>query len=283
MILSKSNLQVVHVTKNDRIPVLNNVHIAEDGSTVGSNGQTVLLVGPVQETTKRSVPLDEVGVGESVTISEGTVKDILKNLPRDTQFKGLLEHCNVAVDQEDETKVNIQLTDGKRPHIITGKRWEKKYINYLDVFRRVNQTKHKARVILNLRRLSLLLETIEKACPDSLSTLPLFIEFSEEGDILIRTVNQSNGQRVLGVMSSYKDDGGKWLEPDDWERSIYADRSNSMDSNLALHRNHGGVPGSSNSHLAVSGRLVHRSKIPKEGSISNTANPLPKKIPKKNF
>lgn len=222
MIISKSSLQVLLVTKNDKIPVLNNIHIREDGTTVGSNGKTILAVSPVgaeaRATLKDRIGDDELSV--PVTVAEETAKDVLKNIPKDTQFKGLLEHCNVKIDPESERGVEFTMTDGKRPKVIKGKRWMRDYIQYEDVFARVAATRKEVKIVLNRRRLMSLLDAIDKACPDSTGNSPVFIEFSDQNDIVVRCINYTNGQKVMGVMQSYKGAEGQWIEETEWERSL---------------------------------------------------------------
>lgn len=230
MIVSKANLLTVKVVKNDRaIPVLNNVHFAVDGSTVGCNGQAVLAVGPVPEQTKEDIPLEQTQGNArddeerfpAVTVSAESVGEVLKGIPRDTMFGGLLEFCDVSAGEDG---VTFEWTDGKRKKRVEGKRWPRKYTNYQDVLKRVYNTRLTGkvhRVVLNLKRFMAILETLEKACPDSTGQAPVWIEFSEANDIMIRTVNQKTGQRAVAVMSSYKGIEGEWLGEDEWERSFY--------------------------------------------------------------
>lgn len=228
MIISRSALQVINIIKNDKVPVLNNVHIEQDGTVIGSNGKCILLVSPCTEVIRKNLKNligdDEIGT-TGVTISEEAAKDIVKNLPRDTQFKGMLEHCNVIEDDEDRRAVEIRLTDGKRPKVIRGRRWEREYINYRSVLNRVNETKKAVRVVLNRKRLMSLLDTIDKACPDSTGNSAVYLEFSESNDIIVRAVNYANGQRVLGVMQSYKEGEGEWLAEDEWEKRYWSKNS----------------------------------------------------------
>jgi hypothetical protein len=223
MIISKSNLQVLLVTKNDKIPVLNNIHIRQDGTTVGSNGKTILAVSPVSMEARATLK-DRIGddalLVEGVTVAEETAKDVLKNIPKDIQFKGLLEHCNVKVDAESERGVEFTMTDGKRPKVIKGKRWVRDYIQFEEVFARVAKTRKAVQVVLNRRRLMSLLEAVDKACPDSSGNSAVYLEFSSENDIVVRSVNYTNGQRVMGVMQSYKGTEGQWLDDTEWEKSL---------------------------------------------------------------
>lgn len=238
------------MTKNDKIPVLNNIHIRTDGTTVGSNGKTILAISPVGDVARRALT-DRIGddaLEKSLTVSDEAARDVLKNIPRDTQFKGLLEHCNVKLKYDGN--VEFTMTDGKRPKKIVGKKWERAYIEYYKVFQRVSETKKTIKVALNRKRLMSLLEAIDKACPDSTGNSAVYVEFSAENDIVVRGVNFANGQRAVGVMQSYKGSEGQWLEETEWERSL-----NNAESNGAIVRK-SAVMGNENG-------VVRDRKIPK--------------------
>lgn len=221
MIISRTNMEVVSVTKHDKVPVLNNVHIQQDGTTIGSNGKVIMAVSPTKDFIRKTLgeqlgndPLDEKGL----TIDSDIIKDVLKNTPRDLHFRGVLEHCNVK--PYDNSSVEFSMTDGKRPKIIKGQRWNRDYINYKEVFHAAYTSKKSVKVVLNLRRIISLLDAIDKACPDRTGNAPVFLEFSDSNDIILRSMNFMNGQRVFAVMQSYKGAEGEYIEETDWERSL---------------------------------------------------------------
>lgn len=223
MIVSKSNLQVVHTTKVDKnIPAIDNVHIAEDGSSVGVGGKMMLVVSPVSNEVKHKLNnvLTEKGKGQ-VSISSDTVRSILKSIPADKQFHGLLEHCNV--ERVGDGEARITMSDGKRKKSIMGRIYPRKFLPW----KRMMQTAMKSsaknesiKLVLNLKRLVLLLSTIEKVAPDTSGDNPVWIEFTKENYIVIRGVNMITGQRVVGIMSVYEGVEGKWLDLDEWEKSF---------------------------------------------------------------
>lgn len=226
MIISKQNLEAVNITKVDKnVPALDNVHIAEDGSTIGIGGRMFVVISPVSIKLKQKISgiLDEHGDG-GFTVSADTVRGILKDIPSDRKFQGLLEHCNI--EQEDGLcKIAIP-TDGKRKKEVTGRLYPKDYLPYKKIVHDavkecMNETGHK--IVLNLKRLILLLTTIEKIAPDSGADLPVWIEFTKDNYIVIRGINVKTGQRVIGVMQPFTGTEGKWLEPDDWEMSFIED------------------------------------------------------------
>ena len=223
MIISKASLEVKAVIKNDKIPVLNNIHITEDGTVIGSNGKTILLISPVGKEVRDALSprIGDDKLEQSLTISEEAILDVYKNIPKDSKFKGLLEHCNV--NPVGDASVEFKMTDGKRPKMIKGRRWTREYINYQDVLSRVHSMKKSVRVVLNRKRLLGLLEAVDKACPDSTGSSPVYLEFSEDNDIIVRAINYSNSQRALGIMQSYKGAEGDFLDEDEWEKGIWGD------------------------------------------------------------
>lgn len=223
MIISKQNLQAVHVTKVDKsVPALDNVHIAKDGSTAGIGGKMVVVVSPVEGEIKDKITniLPEKGKG-GLTISADTVRHILKDMPADRQFKGLLEHCNVERLEGNECR--ITLTDGKRRRNVVGKVYRREFLPYEKVIKTAMETCSTTggkRIVLNLKRMLLLLSTIEKVAPDTSGDSPVWIEFTDQNYIIIRGINMVTGQRTIGVMTPYEGAEGKWLDPNDWELSF---------------------------------------------------------------
>lgn len=233
MLLSKQNLLAVAITKRDnRVGALDNVHVTRRGVTVGCSGRSVLVVGPVLKKRKRGVPLPEKGtIGkDGLTISADTVRAVLKVLPRDTKYSGLLEHCNVARDKKDPEAVRVTVTDGSRTQRIEGKRYPLEFVAWRKLLRRVFKTrKESVRVVLNLDRLLTLMKTIQEVCGDSSAEVPVYIEFTDQNDVVLRARSRSTGQRAMAVMASYLGKEGTWLEMAKWERRVCGIRNNNTD------------------------------------------------------
>lgn len=261
MIISKTNLQCVLLTHHDKIPVLANVVIEPDGTTVASNGKAMMVVSPVHEKMVKSFPLKSEAKSERIIFNDDTAKEILKSLPKDSKFGGLLEHVIVETDPMNEDQAKFQSTDGKRTKTMSGKKWDRRYIDYRAVLSKSYQSKKKVKVAVNLKRLLSLVEALDKACPDSTGTSPIFLEFSEDDDIMLRGVNQSNGQRVTAVMKSYKGNEGQWLELNDWEENLYG-TNDIRNDNSSSNDNLGGSSGNrGDTGVQKRGKV---SKIPKK-------------------
>lgn len=212
MIVSKANLKVVSVAKPDAgIPILNNVHFEEDGSSVASNSKSIVVCGPVHKEVMDKVVVEDSGQCE-LSITADTVKEVLKNVPVDKQFGGLLEH----VDLDDEG--TFRLSDGKRKRRIVGQKYDRKYLDYKKTVREIAAADTKARVVVNLARFITALETVKDCLGDAGGGQKVFIEFTEDNDILIRCRSARTGQRVVCTTTTYKED--TWLKKDKWEKHL---------------------------------------------------------------
>lgn len=219
MKLSKGNLLAVALTKTDKqIPVLDNVHITKEGGTVATNGLAVLCVSPVTDETKEKVPLDERKMFTDETISSETAKEVLKNMPRDTKFRGILEHC-------DYSSGKFELTDGKRKRTLSAKTWSRDYVKYRDVLRNAHTRRDGKRCAVNIKRLMAILETIDKICPDSSKNAAVFLEFTEDNNIFFRCRNAATEQKVLAYMKAYDTSEMNWPELDAWERDLLGEKA----------------------------------------------------------
>jgi hypothetical protein len=219
MKLSKGNLLAVELTKTDKaIPALDNVHITKDGGTVATNGLAVLCVSPVADDMREKVPLDERKMFSNETIASETAKEVLKNMPRDTKFRGVLEHCDYASGK-------FELTDGKRRRTLSAKTWPRDYVNYRDVLTNAHTKRDGKRCAVNLKRLMTILQTIDKICPDSSKNSAVFLEFTEDNNIFFRCTNPATQQKVLAYMKAYDTREMPWPELDEWERDLLGEKT----------------------------------------------------------
>ena len=89
MIVSKQALQVVGITVVDKgVKVLDNVHIEQDGTVVGSHREGVIVVSPVTREIRDKLILKEED-SESITLSSDTIRETIKFIGIDKKFKGL--------------------------------------------------------------------------------------------------------------------------------------------------------------------------------------------------
>jgi hypothetical protein len=167
-----------------------------------------------------------------VTIAAATIKEVLKGIPRDTQFNGLLEYADVAVNESNH--VNFTTNDGQRERHIACREYARAYIPYQHLLGKalVSAAKTKGpRVVLNRKRLEQLLKTLDSITPDPSGESPVFIEFTGDNDVILRTVNPKTGQKALALMTSYKAAEGKWPKVDKWELKFLMEGAKAHDEN----------------------------------------------------
>lgn len=219
MIVSKASLQVIGVTNKDsQIPVLDNIHITKEGTTVGSSRGIVLAVSPVNEEVKKKLHLKETPLRDGVTLNSAFTKKIIKNIPPDKHFKGLLEHADI--ENSVGGRIDANLHDGEQEFSINGRKYPDEYIPHKEILGNALNARNGVKFIVNRVRLKLLLDAIEKTCPDSSGESPIFFEFCDNHTILMRCVNLKTGQRILAAVLTMQFDENKWLKDKSWERSL---------------------------------------------------------------
>lgn len=231
MIISKAALMAVRLSVVDKdIPLLRTMCIEADGTVVVSNGRVVLCVSPVPQAVRKNVPLGKLtgsslGCVGSVLLSVETVEQIIKAIPRDTMFKGLLEHCDITAGTGNEMKVTT--TDGKRSNAMSVKRVLGKWVNFKAVLRHALSDVRKysdpvepLRVILNRKRLSNLTDVVDKVLPYDGDFAPVFMEFTAHGDVVFRGENELTGQKLIAVFKGVENVQNHWPNMNDWETKL---------------------------------------------------------------
>lgn len=214
MIISKSSLNVVHIAKPDKqVPLLDTVHITEQGETVAANRDSVIMVSPVDEEIKNKYPV-KGKESEAITLTSESVNDIIHYIGTDRVFEGTLEHCDIV---NKNGKAEVICYDGKRTKILEGKAYPE-YFDYRSLFERIQSESIDVKVTLNRKRLLSLLNTIEKVCPDKGDFAPIYLEFTKNGDVIIRAKNAKFKQKVLAVMRGIPGVGE--LEYSEWEKQF---------------------------------------------------------------
>lgn len=217
MIVSKSELALVEVTKVDKnIPALNCVHFCQEG-TVASNGEIVVVMSPISDAVKNAIPFEEKSKRFTATVVSDTISDVLKNLPNDSTFKGALEFCNI--DLNSDGKIVFETTDGKNVRKVLGKTFPYQYIPWRKIVRehlkKIHIGNDQKNIILNNKSFSSLLSSLTKI--SGTKDIPVYLSGNGDGSIVFRTVMPKTLQRIVAVTLPAR---GQWLEPDNWEQSL---------------------------------------------------------------
>jgi hypothetical protein len=220
MILSKGNLRAVEVASS-AIAVLDNLHICADGTTVAASEKTVLVVSPVKSEFAKNVPLEDSGLLQrAVTIAASSIKALLRTIPRDTKFNGILEHCKV---ENDGVHTTFATTDGIRNKSMQAREYGREYIPWVKLVGKALiecMRNRSMRVVLNRKRLYELLKVLDGVCPDPTGESAVFVEFDSENNVILRAINPVTEQRAVALMTSYKGAEGQWLKKNKWEINI---------------------------------------------------------------
>lgn len=220
MILSKASLGVAAIAAVDKaIPALGNICICADGSAIALNSAVIVAVGPVENRVRDAVPLDKGPDGflpsDQIILSADAARTIVKAMPRDTLFKGLLEHVSLARSGE---QISAQVTDGKRKTNTLFNRASQRWVEWRSIFRRVLRAPVAGVVYVNRRRLENVLDTLRAVCPYSGEFSAVKITMGTDGSMSLRAVNEMTGQRVvIGFAGSTS---ASWPEDTTWEKGL---------------------------------------------------------------
>lgn len=216
MIINKTNLLVSGVVGKDKNqPILSTVHVTENGDTIACNGKAILAIEGVDKIRKESVPFSGAGeeLHEAFTLPLDLVNKIIRSIPQDKQFDGLLEMIHINKGRQDGD-LTITTHDGKGEKQIKGSKYHRQYVDFEKIADHLYfDKKIVARVILDRKRLLALLQTMDKVCGDT----PTFIEITEDNDMLLRSYSSNTEQRVVAIMAGVKTE---WEDTCDFTRSL---------------------------------------------------------------
>lgn len=220
MLLSRGNLAVAKVASQNPLDMgINCIHVAKDGTTVGTNGKVMMAVGPVDE---NKIHFPEVGEryfpGEKgIGLPLDLVDKAVKNLPKDK--RAALQHVAMT-DHRDPRKVELTCTDMRHEQRVSGNPKEEPFPDWRATVRHVRGSGG-MKVCVNRDDLIDVLEALREACPNQGGGNPVFLEIHQDGlGMAIRCANRETGQRAVGAINAYKTDG-QWLPCDEWERGVF--------------------------------------------------------------
>jgi len=221
MKLSKANLLARKVAGKDKSdPVLNQLWVEPDGTTVASNGNAMMAVEGVSKVPSTLPDFeDEADVGaDGCGLPVRLVDETLRNMPKGSLG---LELGYAVVTGYDDGKGSVKLTttDLNLHRTVEGRLSRKRFPEWRGVLR--NARKGEAhKVCVDRKALRGLLDAIDAACPDSENAV--FIEYypgATGGGMVLRAVSAETGQHVVGYMLPL-DTEGAWLPLNPWERGV---------------------------------------------------------------
>jgi hypothetical protein len=227
MILSKAALQLVELTTPDKdVPVLDCVCIEPSGIVVACNRMMTAAVLPIGVEVQKNVPLEDSGrLHTQMVLTSASVRSILKIIPKDRLFHGMLEFCDI------DENGNVTVTDGRQKHLIKVSPVKVKFIQYRDEFRAalcaydnwintgVEHPVGGTKAIINRKRFKAFVDTLEKVCPYDGNFSPIWIDFSSSDYVVARAKNEITGQQVTAIIPR---SAGEWIMIDKSERLLFA-------------------------------------------------------------
>ena len=217
MYFSKANLIVNEVASSDmQQGIITGVHIDGDGSTVATDGGSMLAVSPVAVVPGHFPevgPMASVGAS-GVTVDAEIAKQAIKDMPKDV----VMQYAAMTESVVGETEFT---TIGKRKRqSVSGAPMLGKYPQWRDMVRGARERATVTKVAVNRRKLAALLKVMDAACPDPSGDNVVFMELGGTNDmVVLRSINYQTGQHACGLLATVRT-GGQWLADNDWEARI---------------------------------------------------------------
>lgn len=216
MIYTKGNFEVVRVASKDAGDRgLHGVQFNADGSTVATNGATLLSVGPAVGARWPHGVCDQMEPGSpggpGVLLEPSLIEKVLAALSKQ---KGLQGAAMSRV--KDPARFGFTVANAKLdPTTVAGLPKVDRFPDWASVVRKV-RGQATMKVCVNRKDLIQVLQAMEAAAPDKGGQNPVFMEVGPEG-LVARCKNYETGQHCVGSVGAYNT-GGQWLTPDEWER-----------------------------------------------------------------
>lgn len=237
MIVSKAALQAATLCAADKdVPALSMIQIEPDGTVVAANGKAIIAVSPIMAKIREAVPLpDKDRMDEGVVLGLDTVRDLVKQIGKDTQFKGLLDHVSLRLVEPGKPGIVATTTDGKRRTETTIRRIRETGIDWLpklrEAFGEPMALGGGGKWVVNRLRLRSVVDTLDRVCPYSGDFSPVFWTFFQSGTAIVRTENELTGQRAVVILSGIAGEqieDGDWLDLNDWEKRLASGKTGAV-------------------------------------------------------
>jgi hypothetical protein len=220
MIVNKKMLQIKNVAEVDKktSEILGNVVIRNDGTIIASNTKSRVCMSPIPDNIKKMTGFEESElILEELSVPVSSITSFLACLKSDNLLGGILECCEI-IESKNGCKCVIKDTNGTE-NILQGLKYDKKYLDWNKVFKDIKNGKNNVKVVFNLKRLIVLLQTIDKMVNDN-EFSPVFLEVNpDKQSMIIKVIDQKTGQIILACNTGYEIDS--FPEDTAWELKIY--------------------------------------------------------------
>jgi len=190
------------------------VVFCKDGTIVAINSDIVYVVEPVKSTIFETKELNN-----DIGIPIEQVKQLIKNIPVDKQFKGALEVIDISPSEIGNTLKARYHTGKQEAHIsMRSVAVPKRYLDWKSLFRLINGDLNIDKHVYNRKRLVRAIAAMEKACQYN-GEFTSVLQYRWEHGIIWRALNELTGQHVL--ILSILDKASGELPFSIWERRIF--------------------------------------------------------------
>lgn len=232
MILSNANLCVVQIALRDKSdPVLHQVRVEPDGTTVASDGSSFMVVSPVLERPPALPDFDGEDEAQEQVVREegiGLVPEVATQAKRDIPKGALGIELGFAVltkcGEGRQASAELTTTNLNRNLKVEGKKAKRRFPEWRQPLREgrsgTGTDAHARRVCVNRKALIRLLNAIDSAAPDPENLVFIEIPEGDSTGMVLRARNVVTGQSVVGLAMSMNT-RGEWLELSEWERGVF--------------------------------------------------------------
>ena len=199
------------------------VFIDTDGSVVTSNRMVLFCAEPVTAGVAGRVPFGGlVPLGRAVSLAGASIEALWKGIPRDTMFKGLLEHADLTLGEGGLVKVEVRAGTQSSFSELRGlgnSRGLEGWRRFVADTWATRDREEGRRVVYNRAKLGSAVEAVEAACRYDGAFSPIFVYHCEKKKIVWRCTNELTGQRVW-IVFSWSEINEAWPELNPWENGF---------------------------------------------------------------
>lgn len=218
MIFSKANLVAVALSAKESLrKSLSGLFLSRDGSTVATNGVSLMAVGPVPEEDSVRFPdraCEQIDPGRGgLLIEADLIQKVLKQIPA----KGL---PYVALSRAaDDTRVGLTSVEANGDALtFTGKPRPEAFPKWENAVRGVKDDAN-VQLCISGKELIETLTAVKTAMEDKGGISPLYLEINPEVGIIIRAQCWRTKQPIVAVVAVARSQ--EWLQHTDWERKVF--------------------------------------------------------------
>lgn len=187
----------IQVTGVEDDPQLQAILLEPTGEVVSINRWAVFATSPVISAVKTFLPI--IGVDRplkaAVAVPVAQVELLLKNIPKDVQFKGLLEHVSIINGQGNVLEAKFNDGRGERTMVLRSIIPHPFLVNWRTNFRNLGKYTPKS-FVYNRARLDAIINAINSSCRYS-GEFDFIAQEGFEHGYVWRTKNGQTGQYII--------------------------------------------------------------------------------------